>query len=262
MAFTEKFHENRDIALRGKTTKERGLEKTIQAVNWVYKWGYTFPTILDQIGNVKARGLTAKLVKQGVLKETKTGLSAGFKNVPNKILTLTHLGVQIAETHMEIQYGYEIDPYRIRQDQLCHYLIAQKLTIGAVNNKKIQNFETEKEYAAFSTNGVKQPDVIWLGNNDDIIGIEVELSGKWERKLDQFVDACISALKFNKNGDPRLDYIIIFAESDALLKRYKAAFEADYKYSKWVKNQRGYWQKDIELTVPNWIYGRVLCKKL
>jgi len=261
MAFSEKFHENRDIALQGKTTRERGTEKTIKAISWVYRWGYSFPTILDQIGNVKARGLTAKLVKKGILKETKTGLSAGFKGVPNKILTLTNLGMQIAETHTEIQYSYETDPHRVRQDQLHHYFIAQKLTIDAVNNHKIQYFKTEKEYAAFSENGVKQPDVIWVNSDNEQIGIEVELTGKWERKLDQFVDSSLKALKVI-GGESRLDYIVIFAESDALIKRYKAAFQADCKYSKWVKNQRGYWQKDIELTVPSWITGRILCKKL
>lgn len=261
MAFTEQFYKSRNTALANKSTQERGFEKLILALYWVYRWGYSFPSILDQVGNVKARGLSAKLVKQGLLKSTKTALSAGFKGVPNQMLTLTGEGVRIVENHVELQYAYEIDPYRIRQDQLRHYFICQSLTMKAVNENKIESFLTEKEYVGFSKNGVKQPDAIWVTFEGTKLGIEIELTGKWDRKLHQFVKSCISAIRIDDDEVAFLDYIVIYTESDALIDRYKKAFQIGHKHPIWIKDGRGYWQQDGEFSVPNWVKGKIICKK-
>lgn len=261
MAFTEQFYKSRNKVLVNKSTQERGFEKLILALNWVYRWGYSFPSVLDQVGNVKARGLSAKLVKQGLLKSTKTALSAGFQGVPNQMLTLTDEGVRIVENHVDLQYAYETDPYRIRQDQLRHYFITQSVTMRAINQLKVEAYETEKEYANFSENGVKQPDVIWIAQDGKRFGIEVELTGKWDRKLHQFIYSSIAALKKNVDGVSALDYIIIYGESDALIKRYKESFLPGQTHARWIKNNRGYWQQDSKFAVPEWSSGKVICKK-
>lgn len=261
MTFSEQFYKSRNNALVNKSTQERGFEKLILALNWVYRWGYSFPTVLDKAGNVKARGLSAKLVKQGLLKSTKTALSGGFKGVPNQMLTLTDEGVRVMENHVDLQYAYETDPYRIRQDQLRHYFITQSVTMRAINESKIESFKTEKEYVNYSLSGVKQPDVVWIRSDQLKFGIEVELTGKWDRKLNQFVESCVAAIKTNEEGSSALDYIIIFGESDALIKRYKQSFASGKVHAKWIKDDRGYWQKSGEFAVPNWVSGRLVCKK-
>lgn len=261
MAFTKEFYTARAMALASKSTIDRGLEKKIMALKWIYRWGYSFPSLLDQVGNVCSRGLSAKMVKQGLLKSTKTASAGGFKDVPSQMLTLTVEGLRLVENHIELQYGYETDPYRIKQDQLRHYFICQSITMKAVNENKIESFLTEKEYVSYSKNGVKQPDAIWVTAEGRRFGLEIELTGKWDRKLHQFVASCIAALKTDLEGVSVLDYIVVYAESDALIDRYKKAFKPGQKHPKWIKDGRGYWQQEVEFTVPDWVLGKVICKK-
>lgn len=261
MAFTKEFYTARAMALASKSTIDRGLEKKIMALKWIYRWGYSFPSLLDQVGNVCSRGLSAKMVKQGLLKSTKTASAGGFKDVPSQMLTLTVEGLRVVENHIELQYGYETDPYRIKQDQLRHYFICQSLTMKAINENKIESFLTEKEYVVFSKNGVKQPDAIWVTFEGTKLGIEIELTGKWDRKLHQFVKSCILAIQVDDEEVTFLNYIVIYAESDALIDRYKKAFHSGQKHPIWIKDGRGYWQQDGEFSVPNGVKGKIICKK-
>lgn len=262
MTFTEKFYTARKLALNGKTTTERGEEKILAALDWLYRWGNSSPSVVDQCAQTKGRGLSAKLVKNGLGKSTKTACGSGFKNVPAQMLTLTKEGLRVIESRSERLIRYEIDPYKIRQDQLRHYQIAQILTMQAMNAGKIIKFETEKEITKISAYEVKQPDVIWTLENQQRIGVEIELTGKWGRASDHQISSCINALTPSDNGASALDYILFYSDSPAIIKRYKEAFEPGKTYAKWVKNSQGYWAIESKLEIPNWVKGKVICKKI
>ena len=261
MAFSEKFFESRQNKLQGKTTRERGYEKQLLALEWISRWGYSFPSVLDRISNVTARGLTAKLVRNGLVKTTKTASGGGLKDIPNQMLTLTLDGLRILENNSINPIEYVLDPYRIKQDQLRHYFIVQTSTMKAMNESKISSFQTEKEYVVFSKHNVKQPDAIWNLHNGNKMAIEVELTAKWGRKLDEFIFSSLKALKKQDDGIAYIDYFVIYSDSNALLERYKNAFEPGQVHSRWEKNNRGYWVQEGTFEVPNSISGKVICKK-
>lgn len=243
----------RDAAkLNGKSPTARGKEKMNAALNWVYRWGSTSSTLIDLVGGAQGRGLAARLVRQGLLARTRTESGGGLANIPIAILTLTELGLQEAERRSDELLQYDLDPYKVRQVQLRHDYLAQWYTVLALQAGKITDFLTERQLVQRSAANLKQPDVVWL-NEERRTAVEIELSAKWGRNLDQFVYASILSL-LNKQDKPRLfDSLGIFSDSPAILRRYQAAFAPGAKLRTWEKDGQRRWVINSELSVPDWM---------
>ena len=212
------------------------------------------------LGGSARRGLAARLVKNGLLRSTRTQSGGAVPGVPSFILTLTETGQAEVERFRENLLPYQLDQYKVRQDKLRHDHLAQMATARAVINGKIAGFKTEKELAEESAKGVKQPDVVWLLDNS-LLGLEVELTGKFGRQLDQFVYGCVHALVGNASQRPRFHRIAIVTDSPAIKKRYEQAFAPGAKYQVWSKNSRGYWVSENQVrTVPDNVKGRIQCQ--
>ena len=254
-------HAVRVAKLNGKTPLQVGIEKTKTALDWVYRWGWSSPSTLDMLGGSARRGLSARLVKNGLLRSTRTQCGGAVRGVPNFILTLTETGQAEVERFCENLLPYERDPYKaVHQQKLRHDHLAQMATARTVIEGKIAGFKTEKELAEESSKGVKQPDIVWLLGNI-LMGLEVELTGKFGRQLDQFVYGCIHALIGNASQRPRFHRIAIVTDSPAIKKRYEQAFAPGAKYQVWSKNSRGYWVSENQVrTVPDNIKGRIQCQ--
>ena len=111
-----------------------------------------------------------------------------------------------------------------------------------------------------SQKGVKQPDAVWAMNGLKV-AIEVELTAKWDRLLDQFVDSCVVSLTEQNGKGPRFNQILLATDSPAIANRYKAAFEPGQNYGMWKKEAKsGRWNLDSTRTVPDWIDGKFVCK--
>lgn len=255
--------QRRAEALAGRSPRQAGLDKARQALDWVYRWGYSAASVLDGLSGAKRRGLSARLVKQGLLKSTRTESGGTVKGVPQAILTLTPLGLSDVERWREYLLPYELDAYRYRQDQLRHYMLAQMATAKAQAEGLLVGFSTEKELSERSAAGVKQPDVLWNLPTGQKVGIEIELSAKWGRDLDTFVLACLKAISKGPEGAPaRFDMVAVVSDSPAILKRYKAAFEPGANYGIWQKDERSRWEKIDTQKVPTWAKGRVQWRQL
>jgi len=253
-------HAVRLTRMNGKTPLQIGAEKTKTALDWVYRWGWSSPSTLDKLGGSARRGLAARLVKNGLLRSTRTESGGAVRGVPGFILTLTETGQAEVERFRENLLPYQLDQYKVRQDKLRHDHLAQMATARAVINGKIAGFKTEKELAEESAKGVKQPDVVWLLDNS-LLGLEVELTGKFGRQLDQFVYGCVHALVGNASQRPRFHRIAIVTDSPAIKKRYEQAFAPGAKYQVWNKNSRGYWVSENQVrTVPDNVKGRIQCQ--
>jgi len=244
--------------LDGRTPRERGEEKTLAVLDWVYRWTWTSPTTAETLGGAQRSGLAARLVKKGYLRSTRTAAGGGEPGVPLNILTLTERGLMHIERTREVLLPYEMDPYRIRQSKLRHDQIAQMATAKQLQNGNISGYLSEKEMAMPSKLRVKQPDVCWV-IGDTKTAIEVELTAKWDRDLDEFVAASIASLT-EIDGVTRFNFITIVSDSRAIISRYRAAFQPKSGYGEWVKNDAGKWTKPTVLTVPQWVKGKVLCK--
>ena len=258
MVIKEEFHGVRKLDLNVTTTKIRREESIYSASDWIYTWRYSSPGVINKLSQTSVNGLSRVLVNNGIAKSTKTACGSGFKNVPGQILTLTKEGLRVIESRRDTLIKYELNPYKIRQDQLRHNHIAQSLTMEKMITGKIVKFETEKEVGVLSAFKVKQPDVIWTLGNRQRIGVEVELTGKWGHALDHQISSCIRALREDDYGTSALDYILFYSDAQAILTRYKKAYEAGKTYATWGKNSQGSWVKEDQMVVPNWLTGKVL----
>lgn len=99
--------------------------------------------------------------------------------------------------------------------------------------------------------GQKRVDACWLKATIKI-GIEIELSKKWDRKLDEFVSGVINALENNIYSQ-----FIIFSDSPAIISTYSLAMRPNTTYRTWKKNNKGLWQVDEVITVPTWLINKV-----
>jgi len=250
------------MAEAGISPRARGVEKQRTALDWIYRWGWTSPSVLDSVAGGVRSSLSSRLVKKGLLKATKTESGGGLKDIPMQILTLTELGCEEVERLREDLIQYELNPYKIDQTKLRHDQLAQKATIAALNNKTIIDFKTPRELSAKSEKNMKQPDVLWILAEGMRMGIEVELSAKWERKLDEFVYSCIKALKRTQEHEPQFDFIGLMSDSRAILKRYTEAFKPGSPLVIWKKNDRGFWSQDKTVKIPEWVDGKIICEFL
>lgn len=256
--FSANFSASRAQKLNGMTTRERGEEKVRQALSWVYRWGWSSPKTLDSLAGAKRRGLSKRLVQRGLLRATKTEAGGGWKGQPAVILTLTRAGLLEVEKNLsESEFiDYTLDPYRVRQATLRHDELAQSSTAKLLNDGLITGFLTPRELASRSEKGVKQPDSAWTLATGERAMVEIELSAKWERDLDQFITGCIKAL------EDRYDALVIVTDAEPIYKRYSRAFEPGAKVGVWQKNARDEWVKTGTTEVPGWVEGKIIWQLL
>lgn len=248
----------------GQSPTERGEEKLIWALNWVYRWGWSSAKTIDRVGGSKCAGLAARLVRARYLEATRTESGLAQKDLPSHILTLTSDGLARIQRERDILLPYSTDPAKVRQDQLRHYQMAQTVTIEALHAQKIEAYSVEKEMAEVSVDGVKQPDIFWVLQGGAGAAVEIELNPKWGRAMDVFVRGCVLALSATPGQPPRFDFVFVISDSNALLKRYSAALSAGSTYALWTKDANGHIHqlKDSTQKVPAEVAEKVLYRNL
>jgi hypothetical protein len=242
--------------LNGKSTLERGKERTLTALTWIYRWGWASSTTLEMLVGTQRSGLAQRLVKSGLLVSTKTQSRRNEKFLPGSFLTLTPDGKHMVEVDRMEPMPYEHRPERVNQNHLLHDEMAQRFTAERLTAGVISDYLTEKEMKAKSQNGIKNPDVVWLFPEDKKVSIEIELSPKWERDLDTFVLSSLVSLS-SKSGPARFDQLQIVTDAPAILKRYQKAFTPGASFRTWRKNESGRWMADEERFVPSWTTERI-----
>lgn len=119
----------------GRSARQRGDDKQRQALDWVYRWGWASPGTIEKVGGAERSGLAARLVRRGLLEETRTACGGAHKGVPVKILTLTQDGLEEVERTRNVLLPYEFGGGRVRQDGLRKFQLAQTVTIQALNEQ-------------------------------------------------------------------------------------------------------------------------------
>lgn len=243
----------------GLNTLQIGKIKERRALEWIYRWGWSWPSVLEKINGTAGNRLTSRLEKNKLITSL-TPEAAGMKNIPKKILVLTKLGLEVVESFQKRLIPYELRPSRIRQTHIRHDVLAQQATA----NKLGPNFEfmTEREMAAMSKKGVKQPDILWLMNGKRI-SIEVELSLKTNREFDQFISATVDSLSADSGRPPRFDSMILMTNSRAILKKYSSAFETGMSFNVWERigdGNNSSWKIVDKRMIPIDFDGKVLCR--
>jgi hypothetical protein len=241
------------LALTGKSSRELGQESLLKTFDWLYKWGFSSSGCIQNLLDRSSGGYAQKLSRKGWLVSTTT-----ISGTPSHFYTLSRTGLEHAERHALALLPYpEIDPYRVKQQEIRHYLFAQNATVNALNSGAISDFETERMFQEGDRPGLKRPDFVWITNSGQRIGGEIELSAKWDRDLDTFIRGIVLALRSTDEQSAKFDRFIIASDSKAIVDRYRAAMSADAVYAVWKKNQRGHWEIEKRFNVPGWLIQKV-----
>jgi hypothetical protein len=177
--------------------------------------------------------------------------------VPTVFYTLTETGLELAQHHATNLIAYpELDPYRVNQSKLRHDLMVQRLSITAHQEGLVTKVQSEREVNGGDQRGEKRPDAIWHLRDGRRIGIELELSAKWGRKLDDFIAAIATAIDPSQAPDS-LDAFSIVTDSEAIVDRYREAMKPGQPMRRWAKNVRNHWVIEEETVVPDWMHGRI-----
>lgn len=237
----------------------RGEQKRRACIDWLYRWGYSSGPVLTRVSGAQ-QAIAGKLVKAKLVVATRTEAGGVTKGTPAFYYTLTESGQEEAErlTEQLLRCPEVEDRYRVNQQQLRHYLMAQMATINALDSNTVVSYETERQIdEAGDKIGIKRPDVVWTLPAGKKIGIEVELSAKWDRKLDDFILGIARSLKINEVGLTRFERVTVVTDSPAIEKRYKAAMQPGQTMHIWKKNDRQHWTVEKSVQVPEWLIERV-----
>jgi hypothetical protein len=261
----EKMQLARVEALKEQSPRERGNAKILEALRWIYRWGWSSASLVELVAHDNRNGLTGRLVKQGLV--TKTLIAAGgLRNIPAHILVLTDAGIAFVEKHIEDEselLPYKTNPLHVSVATLRHDMLAQSITAKAYLSGTINSFQTPCELlkTAPPQLGIKQPDAVW--KNDKVkIALEVELTAKWARALDQFVGAYIAALTPAAPEPAKYDVVFLYSDSAAILSRYHRAFSPGTTVGVWAKNDSRHWVQVNTYKVPSSMGGKLQCKQI
>lgn len=240
--------------LDGTSPSKRGQTNELLVTIWLYLWGYSSTRLICALLRKKSYGWTTNAERRGIVRMTKTRSGS-----PRELVTLTQIGQARAEQHAAEVYDYrEREPESIVQATISHQLLAQKVTIDAMHAEVIADYRTERQEIGRSRRSEKQPDVVWILANGDRIGIEIELTSKFERRLDEFVFGIYSALSPRSDKEePSFAKFIVITDSNAIAKRYATAITVEAKMRTWKKSVRGVWIVDQVMQVPAWLQQRV-----
>lgn len=242
--------------LAGRSSLERGRERAMSALTWIYRWDWASSSTLEILVGTKRSGLAPRLVKSGLLVNTKTSSRRTEKFLPGSFLTLTPDGKHKVEVSRMALLQYEHRPDRVNQNNLTHNEMAQRITAERLVSGVITDYWSEKEMRNKSQNAVKNPDVVWILPDGTRQSVEIELSGKWERDLDVFVHSSLISLS-TRGGPARFNRLLIITDAPAIFKRYQEAFKPGTRFWTWQKNESGRWTTDEQKTVPTWSTERI-----
>jgi len=237
----------------GKTPRELGHERTLAALRWVYLFGWSSAALLEQLVNTNRGGLGARLVRQGLLKKHLSPAGGGIKDAPLAVLTLTQWGEEYVCRYAEHEEDLHQYSPTVGWAQLRHDCIVQRLAIEALANAAGPiRIESDSETRSKGRKG-KIHDLVLVENLGDgkrmRTLVEVELTQKKGRELDNFVMGCCnSMLRAEALGQEVV--LHLYSDSAALLRHYKQRLAANAQFKSWKRNTSGHWVEDKDWEVP------------
>jgi len=223
--------DDRSSTLRGWTTdraKERGSEKRRTVLDWVYRWGYASASTIVEASGAADRGYPQRLVKQGLIRPVPTTRCPTTK----KIFVLTVDGLDIARSSSILWLEYpELDSRRINQANVTHNLTTQEQIL-----RQLPNFSGWKSDREFGQNieDNKRPDGALIDGTGRAYGLEIELSGKWSRRLDQMSIRIIAGI-----AKQRFAGFQVLCATEAMAQRYKVVFAPGFQIPRWEPGASG-----------------------
>lgn len=243
------LQERRKEVLGSLSPNQYAKKREYQLLRFVWKWGFSSKVILQRLSESSRHGIVNRLVKNGLLVETKTESGAPVAS----FFTLTENGLAEVERQADRLHFYPyLDPYKVRQNTLRHDLMAQSYTVKNGLSGQVKKYDTPLTMRAMSAPNVKEPDCVWEMTNGEVIALEIELTKKWERDFDDFRLKVVNALENNS----RYSQFYLITDSAAIAEAYKEGMKPGTLVSVWKKNVHGKWEVRGQLEIPEEIgYG-------
>jgi hypothetical protein len=247
---------SRTKALNGQTTLEYSRKRAFAMCYWVLRWGVSNPGLLDKVSGATRLGVCQKLIEKGLLKKTKTASGGYVRGTARYIVTLTKLGFDFLQ-----QGGLDetiepkfVDPNKIRQDKLRHDFIAQSFTFDNLQDGNIVDYIPEHLNTDSHKENTKIADCIWIHADGTRTCLEIELSPRFSRPLNQFIfNACIGLV------DKKFDRVLLLTDRQSICDRYTAAMNSG-SVPLWFKNNQGRWTlKTQSFLIPKYLQEQFLC---
>lgn len=227
-------------AEKRQSNQARAMEKARQVCKWIYKWGYSTGPILSELVGVK-RNVAADLAARGLLGKYKVPVGTVSPN--RDIYYLTEIGERIGAQELDgfIEYPYR-DARRVPWSEIWHNMLAQQLTLKGIKSGKVSSYNSgHQEKNAEEGTFNKIADARWYSKGSRSVAVEIELNGKYGRKLDQQLEAIHDDIV---EGDY---FFLICYETNGVKVNieYSDAFQHN-KVQRWRK-ENGSWIRDREV---------------
>lgn len=258
-------------AIQDSNPRELGREKDLLALEWIYRWGFSGATIIDAFASPNRRGVAARLERRKIITGWPCEAAGGLPGIPDQVFTLNTHGLEEIEGQLKEEHllGYPRDHYKlILWKQLRHDLLIQKFTVERLRKGIINGFLTPREIDRQSKPEVKQPDAVWFSPTFGKIAVELELTIKHGKELDQAMRAVLRCVKpptklaDGHQTDPGgpYDEVWYLCGSGEIENAYKKAYKAGRQFSRWERDPKTKNWKENEfkkITVPDWADERI-----
>lgn len=210
----------------------RGREKLIATLTWLYCWHATAGPIVRELLGTTQTNYLSELEKKGYVRSL---------NAPTllcgRAYILTKDGVNAAAAALGRELQYSVHPSSVAHATLKHDLCVQR---ACLNVHKRGLTVAPARFLSADNDG-KIPDAIVTGPAGERIAVEIELSGKWSRELEQTLASHLRALA---NG--QWEKVVYVSNSQAILERYQNRLKLEIP--EWYKAQNPH-------THERWIRG-------
>lgn len=200
----------------GKSPREVGAERARAALTWLRRWGWSSPTVLDTLTRSTRRGLVARLERAKMVESIEIDFySIAIAPLPKKLVKLTEMGQQVAESFCSKVKTIYDDIARPKPQQLLHDVKVQEIAAKYVA-EGAELVYSAPELNRFVKSG-KIPDAV-VSRDGKKIAIELELTKKRDDEFYFGIEALCESMK-NK----RFNSYTIYCGSAAIAERYKTA---------------------------------------
>ena len=245
-----KFIPNPREYMEGKNSHQQFQHKLNNALLWLYHNGYASDDVICTVAGQKKRGFGKHLVRKGYCAETKTKSGS-----PKFFYTLSKHGHDHATALVNEPMHIEkyLTPLKLSQNNLEHDLLTQRISLRAIKKYEFR-FRSKYQTSLAHLKGQKIPDALWIDRHNFKIAVEVELSQKFGRQLDETVAAIVNSIE-----QGIFDCYFFFVRSPAITTNYSRKMQGGTKIPIWYKDHKNMWIKssEIQLTVPGWVKDKV-----
>lgn len=219
-----------------RSPREVGAERAKAALAWLRRWGWSSPAVLDALTRSTRRGLAARLERAKMAEAIEIDFfSIAIAPLPKKLVKLTEMGQQVAETFCSnVKTIYE-DIARPKPQQLLHDVKVQEIAAKYVA-EGAELIYSGPELQRFVKSG-KIPDAV-VSLDGKKLAIELELTKKRDDEFYFGIEALCKSLESKK-----FDSYIIFCGSASIKERYRSALVANNMIDRYVRAENRHLKK-------------------